>query len=163
MGAKFYQNDLTPNPNVFAAKIANQFLFGAQMGWFSLGGRSNQNPPMGLFELLMDVSYDKEIKYLRELSTAKRTASDWLVHGRAMRNIKFSVNGTLNWQTEPSLMSPHFRVSERFNRVGKTRFYKTESMSFDAVMSSAWLSPDSKEKSLLILITTVERCTLQLQ
>jgi hypothetical protein len=46
MGAEFFQQDLVPNPDVFSAKIAHMFLFGAQMGWFSLGGRDNQNPPM---------------------------------------------------------------------------------------------------------------------
>ena len=38
-----------------AARLAQQLLFGAQLGWMSLGGRSdNQSPPMGLFDLLMD-------------------------------------------------------------------------------------------------------------
>ena len=32
MGAEYFQNDFSPNPNVFAAKIANQLLFGASGG-----------------------------------------------------------------------------------------------------------------------------------
>jgi hypothetical protein len=42
MGSIFYQEDLTRNPDSFSAKIAQQFSFGAQLGWFSLGGRDNQ-------------------------------------------------------------------------------------------------------------------------
>ena len=59
------------------------FVFGAQMGWFSLGGRSNQNPPMGIFDQLMDHKYDDEIYYLQRLSKAKHTAQPWMLHGRA--------------------------------------------------------------------------------
>ena len=36
--------------DVFAAKLTAQFLAGVQLGWFSLGGRDNQDPAMGLYE-----------------------------------------------------------------------------------------------------------------
>ena len=52
VGAEFFQADFLPDPNVFAAKIAAQYVFGAQLGWFSLGGRDNQHPAMGIHELV---------------------------------------------------------------------------------------------------------------
>jgi hypothetical protein len=93
MGAEFFRNDFD-DPDVFAAKIAKQFTFGqyfrdifsqfissrakrthclcvdagAQMGWFSLGGRDNQNPQMGIFDLLMSDQYTQEIIYLQSLA-----------------------------------------------------------------------------------------------
>jgi hypothetical protein len=36
-----------------------------QLGWFSLGGRDNQQPPMGIYDQLMSPEYDAEIAYLR--------------------------------------------------------------------------------------------------
>ena len=54
MGGEFYKNDFDPNPDVFTSKIAIQYLFGSQIGWFSLGGRDNQIPNMGIFDDLMD-------------------------------------------------------------------------------------------------------------
>jgi len=81
------------------------------MGWFSLGGDSNMNPPMcvtaacktvftrapvtvmlllysccrGIYDLLMDPSYDDEVGYLRKLSAAKQAGADYFNFGRAMR------------------------------------------------------------------------------
>ena len=37
-GSIFGVADLSPNPDVFAARLAAQFVYGAQLGWFSLGG-----------------------------------------------------------------------------------------------------------------------------
>lgn len=131
VGAEYFQNDFLPNPDVFAAKVANNYCFGAQMGWFSLGGRSNQNPAMGIVDELMDPKYDSEIFYLQALSKAKQTAKDWFNHGRAMRSLDLMLNGT--------------------------RQALREEDSFGAVMSSAWLSADSA--SLLVTVTTVKRYT----
>ena len=63
MGAIFDVGDLIPNPDAFAAKITEQFVLGAQLGWMSLGGRDNQNPSMAMFDLLMDEKYDAEIDF----------------------------------------------------------------------------------------------------
>lgn len=94
MGAVFFLRDLSDNPNVFAAKVAQQYLFGAQMGWFSLGGRDNQVPYMGMYEALMDSKYDPEVDYLKLLSKAKRAGNNWIQEGRAMRELSLTVNGT---------------------------------------------------------------------
>ena len=39
--------------DVWAAKLTEQLLTGSQLGWQSMGGRDNQNPPMGVYDLLM--------------------------------------------------------------------------------------------------------------
>ena len=62
-GAEFFAEDFE-NPDNFAAKCANQLMFGAQIGWFSLIGKKNDEKFMGLFDLLMSRKYDHEIEYL---------------------------------------------------------------------------------------------------
>jgi hypothetical protein len=150
MGAEFFQQDFLPNPNVFAGKIANQMLFGAQMGWFSLGGRDNQVPPMGLFDLLMSEEYDSEVEYLQLLSTTRRTMTKWLVHGRAMRYVNLSVNGS----------SP-LKHGKKFTSADHPRTSKGTKaalgLAFDPVLSTTWM--DEQGENLLILIATVERYT----
>ena len=128
-GAEFFANDFAPNPDVFASKVAKQLLYGAQMGWFSLGGRDNQSPYMGIYSQLVDTAHDAEIDYLQRLSFAKIRAREWLTHGRMMRDLSLVVNGTKVAPPSP--------------------------LSFDAVSSAVWRSPSSD--SLLVVITTVER------
>jgi len=94
VGAKFFAQDLELNPNVFSAKVAKQFTFGAQLGWFSLGGRTNQDPYMGMYELLISTNFDPEISFLRKLSKAKLLASEWLTFGRTMRSVPLRINGS---------------------------------------------------------------------
>jgi len=107
VGAEFYASDLDADPDVFASKVAAQFIFGALMGWFSLGGRrdTSGNPYMGLYERLMDPKYDAEIDYVRELAAARRRASDFLIHGRAGAPLPIGVNGTEPTTTPTGLMA----------------------------------------------------------
>lgn len=65
------------------------FMFGAQMGWFSLVGIDNQVPDMALYDLLMSPRYDQEIDYLQRLSSAKKVANPYFLNGRAMRRLPF--------------------------------------------------------------------------
>ena len=156
MGAEFYQQDFLPNPNVFAAKIANQMLFGAQIGWFSLGGRNNQVPPMGLYDLLMDEEYDQEIAYLQLLSTTRRTLTKWLVHGRAMRYVHLSVNGSAT-QQQQIVLADHPRAASTRERKLLQESSLNLGLAFDPVLSTTWM--DEQGENLLILVTTVERYT----
>ncbi|KAJ9470394.1 putative glycoside hydrolase [Diplonema papillatum] len=94
MGAEFFQADFAPDPNVFSAKNAQMFLFGSQIGWYSLIGRDNQNPPMGVQQYLLDDQYTPEIEYLRALSDAKLLVSDWLVYGSAARDLPVTSNSS---------------------------------------------------------------------
>ena len=166
MGAEFFQNDLVPNPNIFSAKIANQLLFGSQIGWFSLGGRNNQNPAMGMYELLMSSEYDNEIHYLKVLSYVKRKCNQWLTHGRAMRNIILTINGTTTSINQHNPLHPresrkHSKhLSEYHSKHHHSEHQvKTTSLglSYNSVMSACWMSADGS--SLLVVITTVDRYT----
>lgn len=56
-GAEFFASDFD-DPDYFAAKCANMLMFGAQIGWFSLIGRDNQDPYMGIYDQLMSPKYD---------------------------------------------------------------------------------------------------------
>ena len=164
MGAEFLKSDFLPNPDVFAAKVANQMLFGAQMGWFSLGGRSNC-PDYALFDLLMDTTYDPEVDYLARLSSAKRKAQEWLVHGRAMRSVDLIINGTSKdggmrgakrWQRSKRITMPHYiRTMKR--DYGGDIDSEIVGLAFNSVMTSTWKS--AKDASVLVLVTTVERDT----
>eukprot|EP00750_Incisomonas_marina_P005018 INCI13567.1.p1 GENE.INCI13567.1~~INCI13567.1.p1 ORF type:complete len:906 (-),score=144.86 INCI13567.1:122-2659(-) len=172
VGAEFFQEDFV-NPDVFAAKIANQYVFGAQMGWFSLGG-TQYPPPMGIFDHLMDSQYDCEVEYLSKLSAAKQTGADFFNFGRAMRPVDVAVNGT----TSASACSQSGETYRRtavistslapVTRLGSTFEYEAASpeavpsynlstVLFGAVMSSAWLDADGK--ALLVTVTTVPRDT----
>ena len=141
MGAEFFQQDFV-NPNVFAAKVANQMLFGAQIGWFSLGGRNNQHPPMGVYNELMDEQYNAEILYLQLLATTKKVMKKWLTHGHAMKYLTLVVNG--------SAVMNRTVVADQPRSVGGG-----VGVAFDAVLSTTWM--DASNTELLILITTVER------
>jgi len=92
-GALFGKPDFK-DPNVFTGKLANNFMFGAQMGWFSLVGQNNTNqttefafPERGIYEELMDTKHDPEILYLRKLSSAKKIANEYFLHGRVTRQL----------------------------------------------------------------------------
>ena len=57
-GAEFFQTDLTDNNGTnFVKKLMKQFMFGSQLGWFALGGRSNQVPSMNILELILQDQY----------------------------------------------------------------------------------------------------------
>lgn len=140
VGAEFFAADFT-NPDVFAAKVAVQYVFGAQLGWFSLGPGSDG---MGIFDTLMHSDYDEEVHYLKLLSDAKIVAAEWFNHGRTMRPLEL----TLEDAGSLTAMPEHPRSSKERDRVG---------LSFGSVLSSAWLSAD--DSSLLITVTTVKRDT----
>ncbi len=158
MGAEFYIADFLPNPNVFAAKIANQMLFGAQIGWFSLGGRYNIDHPVPLYDLLMDEKYDDEVHFLRTLSNAKRAAKDFLVHGRAGRFIDgLIVNGTADAARRVSRDHPRHRARKSEDEGAKEDRAAVADLYFAPVMTGTWLAADGQ--SLLVIMTTVERYT----
>eukprot|EP01059_Diplonema_ambulator_P003324 TRINITY_DN129_c2_g1_i1.p1 TRINITY_DN129_c2_g1~~TRINITY_DN129_c2_g1_i1.p1 ORF type:complete len:873 (+),score=189.57 TRINITY_DN129_c2_g1_i1:280-2619(+) len=140
MGAEFFQQDFAPNPNVFSSKIAKMLLYGSQLGWFSLGGRNNQNPPMGIVDQLLDSQYTPEIDYLRALSNAKLRVNEWLTYGRATRELDLKT-------TSRRTHSPkHPRTSRDATVLG---------LSYDPVDSACWLR--DKTKSVVCIITAVER------
>ena len=156
VGSEFFQQDLVPDPDVFASKLATQFGFGAQMGWFSLGGRDNQQPPMGLFELLMSPAFDAEIDYLRTLSRGKQLAADWFNFGRAMRPLPVLVNAT-SVEGVPMGADADAGVARHPMHPRSSSDAADVGLAFGDVMSSAWFA--ANESSLLATLSTVKRST----
>ena len=67
-GAEFFRNDvLESNADMFVRKLMKQFMFGTQLGWFSLGGRSNQVPGMSMQDILMDDTHHLSRRVLLDL------------------------------------------------------------------------------------------------
>lgn len=141
MGAVFYQTDFI-NPDVFAAKVAKQFLFGAMLGWFSLGGRDNAKPPVALYDILMSPDYSSEVLYVKLLSDARAFLVPYLMLGRTMRDLPVVVNGSLyaDSRLKAEASSPIFG-SDNGQIVGE-------------LLHQAWLSRDGH---LLIAMTNAQR------
>eukprot|EP01064_Diplonema_japonicum_P011219 TRINITY_DN18489_c2_g1_i2.p1 TRINITY_DN18489_c2_g1~~TRINITY_DN18489_c2_g1_i2.p1 ORF type:complete len:866 (+),score=204.82 TRINITY_DN18489_c2_g1_i2:107-2704(+) len=149
MGAEFFQQDFTPNPDVFSAKLAKMLLFGSQLGWFSMGGRNNQNPPMGIIEYLLDDQYTPEIQYLKALSDAKLLSNPWTTDGRPTRDLVLKTTSTR------VQVAGHPRTSRNVTSEFKSGLSSTSlGMDYDPVMSACFTSPSS---SLLCMITSVNR------
>jgi hypothetical protein len=67
------------------------FIFGAQLGWFSLGGTTD-NPPMALYDLLMSSEFDPEVHFLQQLVEYRGLALDYLLNGRMLRQLPLNVS-----------------------------------------------------------------------
>ena len=87
-GSIYTHNDLALNPDVWASRVAASFVWGIQMGWFSLGGVDHgpdvdtQCGPMHTLDAFLDPKHDEEVDYLRLLATARGSMSRYFVHGR---------------------------------------------------------------------------------
>ena len=85
-GAEFFADDLTNGDgDVFAARLAQQLRFGAQLGWMSLG-RGRQDPSMGEWRLhrrSRTVRWGVVGSFTHGTSThnARRDRSVWLLVG----------------------------------------------------------------------------------
>ena len=142
MGAEFFTTDLDDDGDVFAARLAQQLLFGAQLGWMSLGGRSdNQSPPMGLFDLLMDEAHDEEVAFLARLSSARDILSEFFLHGRPSRDLALNISRTRR------------RAPWASHRNGGS------GLEFDTIASRVWL--DATQSALAILMVSVENNSLE--
>eukprot|EP00937_MAST-01D_sp_MAST-1D-sp2_P001008 g1008.t1 len=87
-GAVYTHNDLALDPNVFASRLATSFVYGAQMGWFSLGGvfsgpdLDTTCGPMHTLEQFLSPERDAEVAFLRTLAAARGAMQRYFVHGR---------------------------------------------------------------------------------
>ena len=124
-GAIFTVADLVDNTDSgYATLLAAQFVHGAQLGWMSLGGTSD-DPPMGLYDYLMADEYEAEVDWLRLLATTRAVLSDYFLYGREMRQPPFVVNVTYSSNTASDT---------------------------PAYLSSAWLLHNSSSTSLLVTL-----------
>jgi hypothetical protein len=142
MGAVFYQTDFI-NPDVFAAKVAKQFLFGAMLGWFSLSGRDNAHPPVALYDILMSPAHDSEVLYVKLLSDARAYLLPYLMLGRATRDLPVLVNSSAI-RTDSILA----------NASSDLRFASENGQLVGMLLHQSWLSRDGK---LLIAVTNAQR------
>jgi len=149
MGAMYYQTDLDPNPDVFAAKVGWQLLNGAQIGWFSLAG-TNDEPRMGLYDFLItDDRYENEIELLRRLDAYRSVAKEHLVYGRRVRDVPFryKINGTeltgderlahVDYEWPPS----HSHGTDSFTSLLSSR--SPRRLTYDHILTSTWISQPS--------------------
>jgi hypothetical protein len=94
-GSIFGAADLQ-QPDVGAARLAANFIAGAQLGWFSLGGVTygpDLDPhcgPMGTFDLWMNESSSAEVAYLQLLSNSRTAAKEYFLNGRMLRPLEIS-------------------------------------------------------------------------
>jgi hypothetical protein len=81
-GAEFYANDFK-DKTWFRAKLANQWVRGAQLGWMSLGGIEDDScGDMGVFDLLMDPENEDLNRWIVSLSEERAYWTEFLVEGR---------------------------------------------------------------------------------
>ena len=80
-GRIFEPNDFNNTAFLFVAKLANMFVFGTQLGWFSL------KDDIGIFDQLIDDQYLAQRNYLLLLCNYKLLSStqDFLIDGRLMK------------------------------------------------------------------------------
>jgi hypothetical protein len=140
MGSIFYQTDFK-DPDVFAAKVGKQFMFGAMLGWFSLGGRDNAKPPVALYDLLMSQSFNSEVLYIKLLSDARAFLVPYIMLGRALRDLPIVVNGSLH-DSGAVFIAPSTKAGHESTQI------------ISVLLHQAWLSRDGQ---LLIAITNAQR------
>ena len=172
-GAIFTIADLVSNvDSAYATLLAAQFVHGAQLGWMSLGG-TEDDPPMGLYDYLMQDQYEAEVDWLRRLVNMRAVVSDWFLYGREMRQPPFQVSVTYNSTNTASSSSSaasstppsavHCPPPPTLHLDRPTSLCRpssstspTAGSATPAYLSSAWLlegSPSSPPSLLLTLLT----------
>lgn len=77
-GAEFYTSDVSNNDGLwFMKKLTKQFMLGSQLGWFSLGGRDTQVPPMDMVDVLLKPAHRELVDALKRLIHARMDRSVW--------------------------------------------------------------------------------------
>lgn len=78
-GREFYESDLD-DPDVFRSKIAQQFTYGAQLGWIT----------RPVAERLLESAHQKTADFLQELANAMSITRRYVVEGRRLRDLDSS-------------------------------------------------------------------------
>jgi len=84
LGQIFQQQDLM-NPTWFAVKMANMFVLGVQLGWFSLGG------DIGIYDQIIQPQYQPQVELVTSLIQHRALVLNYLLHGRMMRTLEIFV------------------------------------------------------------------------
>lgn len=84
MGRIFYKSDLTfANGIPFALRFAQMFMFGQQLGWFSLGGN------LGLYSLVSQPEFAPFAKYINVLAKFRLVGASYIAYGQALRDLVY--------------------------------------------------------------------------
>lgn len=81
-GRVFGPDDFSGNAFLFVAKLAHMFVYGTQLGWFSL------SDSIGIFSQLINDTYSDQRNYLVLLCKYKMISSNFLLDGLLMRPVE---------------------------------------------------------------------------
>ena len=127
-GGMFSRADFAPNADVLAARLAAQFVYGAQLGWMSLGGVTSGTDldtgcgPMGTSDLWLSEAHDDEVAYLQLLAACRAASAPYFVHGRLAKTPAVS-SATFSWSGANDTIPPR------------------NAGPFPALFAAAWVTP----------------------
>ena len=107
-------------PDVAAARLAANFVYGVQLGWFSLGGVTygpdldQYCGPMGTYDAWMDASSQPLVQFLQLLADSRTAAQAYFTMGRLINPITIS--------PEPMQFSLNANASFNFGYVRGTGY-----------------------------------------
>jgi len=81
-GGFFEQFDFYPDSSVFNCKVTALFLWGAQMGWFSIANTIN------VFEFIISPEYKTNIDYFIKLIMFRQETIEYFAYGRMLQPLK---------------------------------------------------------------------------
>ena len=153
----------------------------------SLGGRDNQDPYMGMLDVMMDPAHDDEIEFLRTMSSARSTLTDYFVDGRPTRDLSVAltsvgvakgeaVGRVATKRIAPSavrrvLRNVHVHTHEHEHAHEHAHGHEHEEhdqdhglvtlgLEYDAVATQGWIAADAS--SMVLLIVSVEKAASSL-
>eukprot|EP01065_Artemidia_motanka_P030722 TRINITY_DN36805_c0_g1_i1.p1 TRINITY_DN36805_c0_g1~~TRINITY_DN36805_c0_g1_i1.p1 ORF type:complete len:851 (+),score=223.16 TRINITY_DN36805_c0_g1_i1:62-2554(+) len=111
-GSIYSHADMALNPDVLAARLAANFVYGVQLGWFSLGGvdhgpmLDHSCGPMGQYDLWMDPKHDSEVEWLRLLASSRGSMQRYFVYGRLVKPVELTPAPAVFYSPKAKIM-PH--------------------------------------------------------
>ena len=95
-GSIYTHNDLALDANVLASRMAASFVYGIQIGWFSLQGVDHgpdldtRCGPMYTQDLWMMPKHDPEVAFLQLLARSRGSMARYFVHGSLAQPVEVS-------------------------------------------------------------------------
>lgn len=133
-GSIYTHNDLALNPDVYASRLATSFVFGAQMGWFSLGGVDHgpdldtRCGPMHTLDAFLQQKHTPEVDFLRLLAESRGVMQRYFVHGRLVAPVAIS-------PTPGTFVAPNQTIAPR------------NAGPFPTLSSAVWAAASSQDSS----------------
>mmetsp|Transcript_2448 Transcript_2448/g.4089 ORF Transcript_2448/g.4089 Transcript_2448/m.4089 type:complete len:195 (-) Transcript_2448:245-829(-) len=127
----------------------------------SLGGRDNQDPFMGMMDVMMDTAHDQEIDFLKRMSDARAALTDFLVDGRPTRDlgISFAYKGDDKRELLTTKRRAPNAVRQSKHRTAQAHTHEHEhhklGLEYDSIASRGWLASDAQ--SMVLMLVSVEK------